>query len=322
MARIGDIAVGLPQAILTNTDIARRFPDWTAEKIEKKLGIVSRHVLSETETPVDMAALAANNLFTKDSAARDRIDYLIFCTQSPDFALPTSACILQDRLGLRKNIGAIDINQGCSGYVYALGVAKGLLSAGLASCVLLLTADGYTKLLREDDASVRTIFGDAATATLIEDDTASNLGLGTFVFGTDGSGSGQLIVENSGMRRSPASNNTCLYMNGPEVLNFTLREVPFMFDLLLRRGGFEIDDLDFVILHQANKFILEQLKRKLKLPDEKFIFDFSDVGNTVSSTIPIVIARASADGRIRRGGLGALLGFGVGLSWAACLLRY
>lgn len=322
MARIKEIATGLPREVVSNHDIAARFPDWTAEKIEKKLGITGRHVLSDDETPVDLAVVAAENLFCKDPAARKKVDYVVFCTQSPDYALPTSACIVQDRLGLSKNIGAIDVNQGCSGYIYGLSIAKGLIAANLADSVLLLTADGYSKLLGEHDASVRTIFGDAATATILERGSTPADGLGDFTFGTDGSGAEHLIVKNSGMRRCGDGSRGDLYMNGPEVLNFTLREVPPLFEALLDKCGLALPDLDFVIMHQANKFLLDQLKRKLAIPDEKFLLDFADVGNTVSSTIPIVLQRASSDGRIRRGDVGALLGFGVGLSWAGCILRY
>ena len=321
-ARIGEITISLPDTIVSNHDIAARFPDWSAEKIEKKLGITTRHILSEHETAVDLAVSAAEALFKIDSDLRSAVDYVIFCTQSPDFTLPTSACIIQDRLNLGRSIGAIDVNQGCSGYVYTLGLAKGLISAELARCVLVLTADGYSKLLGEDDASVRTIFGDAGTATIIERVPDRDEGLQSFLFGTDGSGAKHLIVRDSGMRSTRGRPRGDLHMNGPEVLNFTLREVPPLLDRMLAAQSLDIGDLDFIVLHQANKFILDQLRRKLKIPEEKLVLDFADVGNTVSSTIPIVLSRASADNRIKRGDIGALLGFGVGLSWAGCILRY
>lgn len=319
-AFIEQVCIALPQRVLGNDEVARQFPDWTADKIEKKLGIVSRHILGEEETPADMAAEAATRLFDSNQQLRDEIDYLIFCTQSPDYMLPTNACILQDRLGLRKSIGAIDINQGCSGYVYGLGLAKGLIDSGIAHRVLLLTADGYSKLVGAQDASVRTIFGDAGTATVLSRATGGKAGLDHFRFGTDGSGAEKLIVRNSGMRGAADAPRTDLYMDGPAVLNFTLREVPALFEGVLDDSGLTRDTLDFVVLHQANKFIMDQLRRKLDIDANKLIVDFADVGNTVSSTIPIVLSRAKADGRIVSGQRGILLGFGVGLSWAGCTM--
>lgn len=301
--------------------MAKHFADWSAAKIEKKLGIVSRHVLGDDETPSDLAVAAAQHLLHRRPELRERIDFIVFCTQSPDYVLPTNACLIQDRLGLNTGIGAIDVNQGCSGYIYGLGVAKGLVSGGLARCVLLLTADAYSKLVNRDDPSVRTIFGDAGSASVIEAAPEGPAGLGAFVFGTDGSGGDALIVRNSGMRREGENPRAGLFMDGPAVLNFTLREVPPLLAKLLEADGKVLADLDFVILHQANKFILDQLKRKLQIDDDKFIVDYADVGNTVSSSIPIALSRAVDDGRIRPGSVGALLGFGVGLSWAGCTLH-
>lgn len=261
-AQIRNVAVALPEKVVSNEDICSGIPGWTPEKIEKKLGISSRHVLADDETPVDIAVAAAEKLFLENAGAKDSIDYLIFCTQSPDYILPTSACLIQDRLGLGHDVAAIDINQGCSGYVYGLSLAKAIVSAGLARNVLLLTADSYSKLVGRNDPGTRTIFGDAGTATLISGN--SEEGIGPFVFGTDGSGADSLIVRNSGARRDAQGEQADLHMDGPAVLNFTLREVPTMFEALLAKAGMKREDLDFVILHQANKFLLDQLSRRIR----------------------------------------------------------
>ncbi len=321
-SRIEDVAVALPSKILSNKELAEGFAGWTADKIVKKLGIEQRHVLAPEETPSDLAVSAAENLFNTRPEFRSEIDYLIFCTQSPDYLLPTSACIIQDRLGLPSTIGAIDINQGCSGYLHGLALAKSLVDANVAKTVLLLTADGYSKLVGDDDPSVRTIFGDAGTATIIARDETGESTLENFVFGSDGSGADKLIVKNSGMRTADGGAIEDLYMDGPAVLNFTLREIPPMFETLLQKADMAKADVEFAILHQANSFILKQLQRKLGLQDEQMIVDFADVGNTVSSTIPIALSRAIDKGHIERGQTGVLLGFGVGLSWAGCTIKF
>lgn len=320
-AAIQDVAIALPDRVISNEEICEGIGGWTPAKIEKKLGIVSRHVLGPDETPVDLAVASAEALFEKNPSFRAKVDYLIFCTQSPDFLLPTSACLIQDRLGLSRGIGAVDINQGCSGYVYGLSLAKALVDSGIASNALLLTADAYSKLVGPNDPGTKTIFGDAGTATLITDSKQSETAIGPFVFGTDGGGAESLIVHNSGMRGDRDAARAPLFMDGPAVLNFTLREVPPLFEQLLGEAGLARDDLDFVVLHQANKFLLDQLRRKLDVDPDKLIVDFGDVGNTVSSTIPIVLHRAMKRGTLRPGQTLALLGFGVGLSWAGCIIR-
>ena len=327
--RISATSLAFPQGTLSNEALADIFDGWDASKIEKKLGIKSRHVLADDEMPSDIAVQAAENLFSEQNVDRRLVDYLIFCTQAPDYLLPTTACLIHDRLGLSTSCGAVDINQGCSGFIHGLVLAKGLLESGFAKNVLLLTADAYSKYVGKDDASVRTLFGDGASATLLTSadstmpsDNASSM-LDYFVFGTDGSGAGSLILANSALRRHDSSKAwDPLHMNGPEVLSFTLREVPPLQKEILEKAQLTMDDLDFVILHQANSFLLAQLARKLKIPREKCLIDMEDVGNTVSSTIPIVLHRAIESRRIKRGDVGLLIGFGVGLSWGGCIIKY
>jgi 3-oxoacyl-[acyl-carrier-protein] synthase-3 len=250
------------------------------------------------------------------------------CTQAPDFILPTTACLLQHRLGLRRDIGAMDINLGCSGFVYGLSIAAGLIAAGAASNVLLLTADTYSKYIHDRDKSVRTLFGDGAAATMIARDATGRIG--PFVFGTDGSGANDLVVEAGGFR-TPRCAETALeaedsagnvrsrehlFMHGANVMNFSLREVPRTYRSLLERSGVGADRIDYVVLHQANKFMLDALQRKLGVPAEMLPRRYEDVGNTVSSTIPFVLADLQGNGQMAPGTHLMLIGFGVGLSWA------
>lgn len=333
-AQLTAVAYHLPQAILTNAALEQEFSDWPAQKILDKTGIAQRHIAAPDETASDLAFHAAENLFATHDIARADIDFLILCTQAPDYLLPSSACVLQQRLGLPTSCGALDINLGCSGYVYALAMAKGLVESGIRKKVLLLTADTYSKYINARDRSVRTLFGDGAAASVIAGG-APEQALGPFVMGTDGSGANNLIVPAGGMRTArsavtaseteDASGNwrsqDDLFMDGAQIVQFTLSAVPRTMQELLAAAGKTLDDIDHVIFHQANKFMLDALRRKIRIPEDKFVIEIDTVGNTVSSTIPIAIARARASGRIRPGDTALLLGFGVGYSWAGTLAR-
>lgn len=335
-ARIAAIATHVPERILSNHDLAAEFPDWPAEKILEKTGIAERRIAAADETALDLATAASLALFEREPELRDRIDFVILCTQAPDYILPTSACLLQNRLGLSSQIGALDINLGCSGFVYGLSLATGLIATGAASTVLLATADTYSKYIHARDKSVRTLFGDGAAATVITATESQGATLGPFVFGTDGSGADRLIVPTGGFRqpRTPdtarevedrsgnirSSDN--LFMDGAAVLNFTLREVPVMFRRLLKQAGLTPADLSAVVLHQANKFMLDALQKKLGLEAAMVPRRYLLIGNTVSSTIPFVLEHELAAGRLLPGSRAALLGFGVGLSWAGALVTF
>ena len=267
------------------------------------------------------------------------MDFLLLCTQSPDYLLPTTACIVQDRLGIPTTAGALDINLGCSGYVYGLSLAKGLIETGQARNVLLLTCETYSKFMDRGDFNVRALFGDGASATLIqareEEAGDGQRWMGPFVFGTDGRGAENLIVRRGGTRHmaadhaaaadsgsADARNASALSMNGPEIFTFTLKAVPDSIDRLLTKAGVAMKDVDLFVFHQANAFMLEHLRKKLHIPAEKFVYAMEDCGNTTSLTIPIALCREASGGRLRHGSLLMLVGFGVGYSWAAALLRW
>lgn len=319
-AGIAAIEYHLPERTLTNGELAQEHPDWSVAKIETKTGIRQRHLSGPTETSLDLGARATEKLFQSGIVNRAEIDFVLLCTQTPDYLLPTSACILQDRLGLRKTVGALDFNLGCSGFVYGLGLAKGLVETGQARAVLLVTADTYSKLLAPDDHSVRTIFGDAAAATLVRAQALGTASMGPFVFGTDGSGAGNLIVKSGGMREGGPIGT--LTMNGPEIFRFTLDVVPRLIEETLSRASLGRDDVDLYVFHQANAFMLEHLRRKLEISPDKFVINLHDCGNTVSSTIPIALKRCSTDGRLKPGHRLMLVGFGVGYSWASAIVPW
>ena len=300
-------------------------------KLTKKIGISSRYIAKEEETASDLAIQAAEKIFNKGICKKSDIDYLLFCTQTPDYILPTTACIIQEKLKLSNSCGALDFNLGCSGFVYGLSLAKGLIESGQAKNILLLTADTYSKYINEKDASISVLFGDAAAATLITECSDSER-VGPFVFGTDGRGAEDLIIFAGGARESKSleasveyeddkgniRTRSNLYMNGSNVFSFAMKEVPKAVDELIKKANTTLNDYDYFIFHQANKYMLEALRRRIGIDKNKFSIQLKDVGNTVSSTIPIALKREIEQGKIKTDDKIMLVGFGVGLSWSVC----
>lgn len=331
-ANIKAISYYLPEAILSNDLINQEFPEWDIEKISSKTGINSRRISAKDEFSSDMAVKAAEKLFAEHNIDKSTIDFLLFCTQSPDHFLPTTACIIQEKLGLNTTVGALDFNLGCSGFVYGLSLAKGLIAGGMANNVLLITSETYSKFIHPKDKSNKTIFGDAAAATLISSEKGF-CSIGNFIFGTDGKGAENLIVKQGGMR-FPVSNDNedisdefgnvrndkNLFMNGTEIFNFTGEFVPKLTEAILEKSNLTKDNIDLFIFHQANKYMLNHLRKKIKIPEEKFFISMQHCGNTVSSTIPIALYEAQKEKKLENCHNLILAGFGVGYSWAACNL--
>lgn len=328
-AFIKQVTYCLPDHVVSNEAIVEEFPEWSVEKIIDKVGVKQRHVSADGETAADLAEKVANKLFDEGQIDRNTIDFVILCTQSPDYFMPSTSCILQDRLGLRKDIGAFDINLGCSGYVYGLAVAKGLIAGGIAENVLLLTSETYNKYLHPRDKGNRTIFGDAATATIVSTDGFAEIG--DFELGTDGKGAENLIVK-SGASRMPERQNDLvfdkngnpvssdhLYMNGAQIFVFTQRVVPKVIEAVLAKGQLKQDDIDLFVFHQANRYMLDFLRKKMDIPEDRFYIFIENVGNTVSNTIPICLVEAQNENRLKGNVL--LCGYGVGYSWGAALLK-
>ncbi|MBR3219325.1 MAG: ketoacyl-ACP synthase III [Thermoguttaceae bacterium] len=337
-SQIRAISYYVPQRTLDNEELIAKFSGWTAEKMERKLGIVSRPIAAPGETATDMAVSASRNLLDSGIIDPASIDFLVFCTQSPDYFLPTGACLLQDRLGLPKRCGAFDINLGCSGYVYGLAIVKGLIDSGLARRVLFVTSETYSKYINEMDRASRPLFGDAATATLIEGiPTASDteVSIGPFRFGTDGSGADLLIVP-AGAHRTPPTNETKkvlpdmrgnfrsqeqLMMNGPGIFSFAVEEVPPLVEALEEECRQKNLPIDTYIFHQANRYMLSRLQDLCHLEGARYFSNILTRGNSVSSSIPLAIHDAVTEGFIHPGESALLVGFGVGLSWAGCRVR-
>lgn len=300
----------LPEKILTNEELAQIYKDWSSEKILNKTGIESRHIVSEDECASGLAEKATIKLFESGVIKPEEIDFILLATQSPDYKLPTTACILQDKLGISQTLGALDFNLGCSAFIYGLALAKSLINTNIAKNVLLLTAETYTKYIHLMDKSTRTIFGDAGAATLICDCEGS---IGEFDLGTDGSGYESLIIPTV---------NANLYMSGLDIFNFTIRVIPQSIKNILEKNNLTLDDINLFVFHQANKFILDYLRKIIKIPEDKFYVNMKDIGNTVSASIPIALKRAEKERKLHKGDKVLLTGFGVGLSWGSTIITY
>lgn len=333
-ARVRATSYALPSTLLTNDMLAAEHPDWKVEKMSGKTGIRNRHVAGPDVFTSDLAVSAAKVLFDAHTITPADVDYLIVCTQSPDFFLPSTACIVQAQLGMRADVGAVDITLGCSGFIYALSLAKGLIESGQVRNVLVITAETHSKFANSDDKSTRPIFGDGAAATFVVGDSLVD-GMTGIILGTDGAGGPVLVVPNGGLRDaatySPKSSVTTrgietnghdMYMDGLEVFNFTIRVVPGVVREVLEKSRITMNEIDLIIFHQANRYLIEHLRKKLEIPLEKFVVALENYGNTGSSTIPIALSDAVDAGRVKSGDKILIVGFGVGLSWGGMVMTW
>lgn len=332
MAFIKAISYYLPEKVVTNEELVKEFPEWSVEKVAQKVGVDSRHLAAANETAGDMAEKAARRLFEEYNLDPKEIDFLLLCTQSPDYYLPSTSCILQHRLGIPTSAGAFDYNLGCSGCIYGMAVAKGLISAGIAKNVLLLTAETYNKYLHPSDKSNRSIFGDGAAACLIS--TEGFAEIGEFALGTDGSGANNLIVKTGAARQKEATGkyveddeghiwyDDYLYMNGGAIFNFTLDAVPAMMKEILQKNNLGKEDIDYYVFHQANKFMLSTIRKVCTISKDKFYINLNETGNTVSSTVLIGLKDCLEQELIKKGDKVMISGFGVGLSWGGTLVTF
>jgi len=308
-SRVRAIEYFLPEKTVTNADLSRDNPGWDFKLIAPKTGIFSRHIAKDGQTALDLAVSAAEKLFKAGCLKKSSVDALVFCTQSPDFPLPASACIIQERLGLEKGILAFDFNQGCSGFIYGLAITDALIRSSTAETALLLCAETYSKYIASTDRTNNTVFGDGAAAIVVE--RADTAHMGPFIFGTDGSGKDKLIVRDGR-----------LYMDGPSVFMFSMSRVPECVNALLSKAGKTMQDVDCFVFHQASKVVIDNLVRILSLDESKVFRGYASIGNTVSASIPIALKQASEGGSIKTGDLVMLIGFGVGFSWGATFLRW
>jgi len=330
-SKISKIEYHLPSKTIYNDEIING-TEYNIKKFEKNVGILSRKVCSENESALSLAISAVDKLFSKNALNPQSIDLIIFCTQSPDYLIPTNACLIHKEFNFRDDVGVFDYNLGCSGYTYGLMIAKAFINSGQANSVLLVTADHYTKYINPKDITNRLIFGDGASASLIEKSQKERVF--NFKMGTIGKGYDKLIIKNkvTDMFCNPEKvfedkeygkfnkyTDKNLYMDGPYIFNFTLKNVPGFTRNTLLMNDKQISDIDQFIFHQANSFLINSLRLSLGIDKNNFYNNITNTGNTVSSTIPIALKNYSKD--IIRNERILLNGFGVGMSMCAGIIE-
>lgn len=322
------ISVYFPKKTVTNEVFEVPYGKYKKGAVYRKTGIKSRHISGDDELVSDMATASAEPLVKRYGA---ETDFLLLCTQTPDYKLPTTACIVQDKLGLPNSVGAMDINLGCSGFIYSLAVAKGMISSGISRGTLLIMSEAYSKHIHEKDYSTKTIFGDASCAVFLTRADAEKIG--EFSFGTDGSGYQNLIIPASGEAGKREKNpdqlyadesgertKKNLYMNGLEIFGFTLERIPVLVEDILKKNRMTMEEVSLIIPHQANCFMLHELRELLGVDAEKMYVNMEQVGNTVSASVPIALKMALEEGSVKTGDHVLLLGFGVGYSWGGTII--
>jgi 3-oxoacyl-[acyl-carrier-protein] synthase-3 len=325
----------VPTRRLTNADLAERFGERQLKSIVKMAGISERRVVAPGETAADLAYWAARRLLEDRQIDPQTIDLLLFASQTGDYQIPATACVLHGRLGLAERCAAFDINLGCTSYPYSLSVAHSMITAGVAHRALVLNADTLTTVIHPLDRGLVPLHGDGAAATLVES-AAGPYGFRGFFLGTDGSGAQHLMIPASGAR-IPRSEETKreitdesgivrtqehLYMNGPAIFHFSVYKIPEVIRQALAQLDLTADDLDLVVLHQANKTMVDMVYRALEVPEEKRFYFMDRIGNLSGASTPVVLAEAWRQGRIRPGTRTLLASFGVGLSWGVAVIEW
>lgn len=332
--QINDIAYYLPERVVTNEDLAQENPSWDMKQLEDRVGVTKRHISGDDETALDIAEKACEKLFVKNPELKELVGGIIFCTQSPDHIMPPNSCILHKRLKLHEDIFAFDYNLACSGYVYGLALARGLMYTNMAKHVLLVNANTYSKHIHPQDRSVRMLFGDGAAVTWLSP-AEQGEGIIDIVCATSGAKYDAFMIP-AGGSKMPKSDKTSLpvadkngnvktleniHMKGMDIFAFVNSRVPKQVRQILERNELSVDDIDMFIFHQASKLALDSIVRALRIKPEKTYRNIKDVGNTVSASIPIALQDAKDSGLIKKGDLVLLAGFGVGLSWGSTIIR-
>lgn len=307
----------VPERVVTNDELAR-YVDTSDEWIRTRTGIRERRIAAESEALSDLALPAARKALEQAGVRAVDVDLIIVATVTPDMAFPSTAALLADRLGA-GDAGAYDLSAGCTGFMYALAQAYGMLAAGLAQRALVVGGDVLSRILDWSDRSTLVLFGDGAGAVVLE--AVDDGGFLGFELGADGAGGAHLWLPGSGSRLFDDSSRH-VKMNGPEVFKFATRALVQSAAAVLHRCGIAIEDVDVYVPHQANVRIIDYATKKLGIPSDRVVINVDRYGNTSSGSIPLALADAQADGRLRPGSLVLMTGMGAGLTWGSALLRW
>ena len=324
----------LPEKVISNLDLAKDNPEWNIEKIEEKSGVKKRHVTESDQTALDLAIKAVEKLFASGNISKDQIDAVIFCTQSQDYIMPANSFLIHKHFNFKQNVWTFDYNLACSGYIFGLAITRGIIETGLAKNVLLINSETYSKYLNPKDRSTNILFGDGAAASVISSENSG--GIIDIILSSNGEKFDTFYIPAGGMK-IPKSSNTKetnidhsgnakslenIHMNGFAVWQFISKNVSEQINTILERNHLSVDDIDLFVFHQASKLTLDSLVKMLKLNEDKVFVNLQDIGNTVSASVPIALKDAERSGKLKKGNLILLSGFGVGLSWGSIIMKY
>lgn len=331
---IKQIEYYLPEKVITNEDLSKENPDWDIKKTEEKSGVKSRHITEPDQTALDLAIGAVDKLIASDFLIKHQIQAILFCTQSQDYIMPSNSFLIHKHFKFNQDVWTFDYNLACSGYIFGLAISRGILETGLAKSILLITSETYSKYINKKDRSTIILFGDGAAASIISDDkergiidvilSSNGEKFDTFYIPAGGCklskgiNTKEITVDQSGNERNLEN----IHMNGFAVWQFISKNVSEQIFKLLERNNLCVNDIDLFVFHQASKLTLDSLIKILKINTDKVFINLKDIGNTVSSSIPIALKDAEDEGRLRNGDLILLSGFGVGLSWGSIIMRY
>ncbi len=308
-------ATYIPNKCIDNDSFKKIYDDWDSDRFYEQTGIKTRYYVDEDDTSATMGYKALQKLIDKYNIDKNIIDFIICVTETPDNMLPAAAYKIHKLAGLSQKCGAYDINHGCSGFTYGLMTACNLVKSGMASNVALVNTDTLSKYLDDEDRGIKILIGDGASAFLIDKNTADNVM--NFVFGTDSQGYDKIIIKNNEKNNKPY-----LYMDGMDVFYFAINSVPDIINQLIEINNLTLDNIDHVVLHQANKTILKYIQKRLKLSDDKFCIYMEDTGNTAGVTIPLALEHLDKKNKLQNGMNILLLGFGVGYSWCGTIIKW
>jgi 3-oxoacyl-[acyl-carrier-protein] synthase-3 len=324
----------LPKLEVTNIELQRLHPKWDVEKVGAKSGVFKRYRASESETAFDLACHAIDKLLQLQSVQVEDIEGIIFCTQSPDYIMPSNAFLVHKHFKFASKVWAFDYNLACSGYVYGISIARGMIVSGMARKILLINADTYSKYIHPEDRSTSLLFGDGAAVSIISE--CSHDGIIDISLASSGEeyesfyipagacrlplsrSTKEIVVDHSGNHRTLEN----IHMNGFAVWKFISRTVPEQINSILQKNSLSTDDIKLFVFHQASKLTLDSLIKSLKINPEKAYLNLDKVGNTVSASIPIALKFAENEGKLKKGDFILISGFGVGLSWGSIILKY
>jgi 3-oxoacyl-[acyl-carrier-protein] synthase-3 len=334
-ATIRHISYALPAKTLPNDDLARENPNWDMSTVVERAGVVSRRITASDETALDLSVRACDALIEESGLELASVDAIVYCTQSADYVMPGNAHLLHRHLGLGDRVLAFDYSLACSGYIYGLAFADSFIKSGLASEVLLVTADTYSKHIHPKDRSARVLFGDGAAASYISADEHDGATIAAVDLGSHGLDFEKFYIPAGGMRRRPSEETKLettdrhgnvrtaehIHMDGLGVWAWVNSTVPAHVTGFLAGQSLTPADIDLYVFHQASKMTLDSVAKALEIPSDKMYVEMSEVGNLVSSSIPVALRMALDQGRAGPGDRVLLCGFGVGFSYGSALVQ-